>query len=122
MKKSIGSIALAFAFVLLSCILALGQNAFAGNNGSVAGQIASSAGKVVVIVVKSAGKVAWETTKFTAKNVAKPLLVSVAKPLLLKSAPKASMFALKFTGTAIKKAVPIITKVGFAYLKAKLPI
>ena len=80
------------------------------------------AGKVSVVIIKSAAKTAWATTKFAAKDVAKPILVGVAKPLLLKAAPQITMFALKLTGNSLKKGIPIATKMGMTYLRAKLPI
>ncbi|MBL8182605.1 MAG: hypothetical protein JNL64_13455 [Blastocatellia bacterium] len=80
------------------------------------------AGKVTVVIIKSAAKTAWATTKFAAKDVAKPILVGVAKPLLLKVTPQITMFALKLTGNSLKKGIPIATKLGMTYLRAKLPI
>lgn len=80
------------------------------------------AGKVSVVIIKSAAKTAWETTKFAAKDVAKPIIVGIAKPLLLKATPQITMFALKLTGNSLKKGIPIATKLGMTYLRAKLPI
>src|SRR5258705_11748290 len=60
-----------------------------------AGKTLEVAGKVAVIVVKETAKIAWKTTKFTASELAAP----TAKALLLKVAPKVSLFL-------IKKAVP----------------
>lgn len=65
-------------------------------------------GKVTFIVVRSAGKAAWGTTKFTAKHVAKP----VAKTVLLKAAPKITVFTLKSAGTAGKHLAPIAVKLA----------
>ncbi len=79
------------------------------------------AGKVSVVVIKSAAKTAWATTKFAAKDVAKPILVGIAKPLLLKATPQITMFALKLTGQSLQKGIPIATKLGMTYLRAKLP-
>ena len=79
-------------------------------------------GKVAVVIIKSAAKMTWATTKFAAKDVAKPMIVGIAKPLLMKALPKVSMFALKLTGDALKKGIPFASKLGLAYLKAKLPI
>lgn len=88
-----------------------------GNN-----PILNLAGKVSVVVIKSAAKTAWATTKFAAKDVAKPILVGVAKPLLLKAAPQVTVFVLKLTGNSLKKGIPIATKLGMTYLRAKLPL
>jgi hypothetical protein len=115
------------AVVICLCIFAFtavaaAQKASTSKSDSVISTIANGAGKVTVVVVGSAAKVAWATTKIAAKDVAKPLLVSVAKPLLLKATPAISGYALKLTGQAMKKAVPFAAKLGMAYLKAKLPI
>lgn len=87
-----------------------------GNN-----PVLNLAGKVSVVIIKSAAKTAWATTKFAAKDVAKPILVGIAKPLLLKATPQITMFALKLTGNSLKKGIPIVTKLGMTYLRAKLP-
>ncbi|HQX57302.1 MAG TPA: hypothetical protein PLP07_15360 [Pyrinomonadaceae bacterium] len=113
--------------LILLCFLSLtaavnGQKATSKKSDSVISSIANGAGKVTVVVVGSAAKAAWATTKFAAKDIAKPLVVSVGKPLLLKAAPNVTMFALKLTGKSVKKAVPLAAKLGMAYLKAKLPI
>ena len=79
------------------------------------------AGKVSVVIIKSAAKTAWATTKFAAKDIAKPILVGIVKPLLLKATPQITMFALKLTGNSLKKGIPIATKLGMTYLRAKLP-
>ena len=113
MKKYILPAFLLCAFLLLFGGNASGQKATEVKKNGAITQVANFAGQVTVIVVKSAGKAAWETTKFSAKNI--------AKPLLLKALPKVSMFALKLTGKAIKKGIPVASKLGFTYLKAKLP-
>lgn len=115
------------AFLLCAVILLFGdtvtcqKKAEVKQNGAIS-QVANFAGQVTVILVKSAGQAAWATTKFTAKDIAKPIIIGIAKPLLLKAAPKLSMFALKLTGNALKKGIPFAGKLGLAYLKAKLPI
>ncbi len=115
------------AFVLCAVLSIFGisangqKKAESKQNGAIT-QVANFAGQVTVVIVKSAGKAAWETTKFTAKDIAKPIILGIAKPLLLKAAPKLSMFALKLTGNALKKGIPFAGKLGLAYLKAKLPI
>ena len=70
-------------------------------------------GKVVFIVVKETAKIAWETTKFTAGEIAAP----VAKAVLLKAAPKVSLFLLKTSGKVVEKVAPIALKVALTYLK-----
>ena len=56
-------------------------------------------GKVAYAVVKETANVAWETTKFTTKEVAAP----IAKTLLIKATPKITKFLLK-------KSIPVSKK------------
>jgi hypothetical protein len=114
MKKYLLSAFLLSVFVLLCGDDAFGQNGPTKQGGNAISSIANGAGKVTVIVVGSAAKAGWEVTKFTGKYVAKPIFV--------KAAPKIAMFGLKTTGKAIAKGVPLAGKLGFAYLKAKLPL
>jgi hypothetical protein len=60
-----------------------------------ASSLASASGTVAVIVVKSAARATWATTKFAAKDVAKPIAVHVVGPFLFKLVPKATVFAAK---------------------------
>ncbi len=113
MKKYILPALLLSAVLLLFGGTVAGQKKIESKKSGATTKVANFAGQITVIIVKSAAKAAWETTKFTAKDI--------AKPLLLKAAPKATMFALKLTGTALKKGIPVVGKLGFAYLKAKLP-
>ncbi len=62
--------------------------------------------KVVVVVVGSAAKVAWVTTKFVAKEVAAP----VAKAVFLKAAPKMTLYMLKKSPAIAKRVLPIALK------------
>lgn len=58
-------------------------------------------GKAAVIVVGSAGKVVWATTKFAAKRVAKPILV--------KAAPAVGKFIIK---KSAKHLLPLAVKLS----------
>lgn len=71
-------------------------------------EAAKGLGKTGVIVVGSAAKVTWVTTKFAAKHVAKP----VAKTVFLKAAPKLVVMGLKTSGTAAKHLTPIAVKLA----------
>lgn len=75
-------------------------------------------GKATVIVVGTAAKAAWKTTKFTAVEVGKPAV----KALLLKAAPKVTMFFVKLTGKGIQKGFPVVQKLAVTYLRTKVPI
>lgn len=63
------------------------------------------AAKVPIVIVGSAAKLTWATTKFTAKHVAKP----VAKTLFLSATPAITKFALKNTA---KHLVPLAVKLS----------
>ncbi len=79
------------------------------NSGSsVAGAVAKGAGKTVVIVVGSAAEAGWVVTKFTAKQVAKP----VAKTIFLKAVPKLTVFVLKNSSTFARKLAPQALKIA----------
>lgn len=63
---------------------------------------------IAVVIVGSAAKAAWVTTKFVAKDIAKP----VAKTVLLKAAPKLTIFALKSAPVIAKRVLPIALKLA----------
>ncbi len=65
-------------------------------------------GKVAFIVVKETAKIAWKSTKFTAGEIAAP----TAQALLLKAAPKITVFLLKTSGKIIEKAAPMALKLA----------
>ena len=73
--------------------------------GSAATTILKGTGKVGVIVVGSAAKVAWGVTKFTAKHVVKP----IAKTLFVRAAPTAGKFVLK---KSAKYVLPFVAKLS----------
>ena len=62
----------------------------------------------VVIIVKSAAKVAWVATKVVVKDIAKP----VAKAILLKAAPKLTLFVLKSTPIVAKHVLPRVVRLA----------
>lgn len=61
-----------------------------------------------VIVVGSAAKAAWVTTKFVAKDVALP----VAKFVVIKAAPRAGLFVLKRSPRVAKRILPVAVKLA----------
>ena len=75
---------------------------------NVVATVTKGLGKTGVIVVKSAAKVGWEAAKFTAKEVAKPVL----KAVMVKATPKISVFILKRTGVAAKHVIPRAVKLA----------
>jgi hypothetical protein len=103
-----------FASILAVCLIALtayGQQTrsrSAAAQSSFAGSLASGTGRAAVVVVRSAAKMSWETTKFTAKHVAAP----TAKTVVLKIAPKAAVFTIKKTGITAKYLLPLAVKLS----------
>lgn len=69
---------------------------------------ASVPGKVAVIVVGTAAKVVWATTKFVAKDVAGP----IAKAVFLKAAPKLTLYVLKKSPKITAKLAPTALKLA----------
>lgn len=72
-------------------------------NGAIT-QVANFAGQVTVVIVKSAAKTAWVTTKFAAKDV--------AKPILFKLLPVVTKYSFKFSGFAVKRLLPHAAKLA----------
>lgn len=110
MKNSFLTAFLACAFVFLLNIVASGQSSDRAEAGdtSKGASVAAVPGKVGVFVVRSVAKGAWATTKFVAKDVAKP----VAKTIFLKAAPKLAIYTLKRTPAVAKKALPVAVKLA----------
>lgn len=113
MKNSLLKAVFVFA-ALLFCVLAANaqassadftkQAARASTDSKSGNVVLNATGKVAVVVVKSAAKGTWVVTKFTAKNV--------AKPILFKLLPKAGKLALKGTGLAAKQLLPYAAKLA----------
>jgi hypothetical protein len=106
--KNLGTIVLVLcAFLFVSCTTAVAQRTVVkktANDGNVAGTMLRGSGKVAVIVVESAAKATWATTKFGAKHV--------VAPLVLKAAPKLAFQTLKTTGMAAKYLLPFAAKLS----------
>ncbi len=66
--------------------------------------ILKGTGKAAVIVVGTSAKIAWGTTKFIAKDIARPLLVRVA--------PRMAKLMLKSSGVVAKRALPLAVKLS----------
>lgn len=84
------------AVLLVSAFAAYGQSK------------AEASSNVAVVVVSSAAKAAWVTTKFTAKHVVKPVL----KTVFLKALPKITVYALKKAPVIAKKVTPTAIKLA----------
>ncbi|MFT3745513.1 MAG: hypothetical protein QM785_14625 [Pyrinomonadaceae bacterium] len=87
------------------------------SGGSLAASVAAGTGKVAVVIVGSAAKSAWVTTKFVTKHAVWP----VAKTALMTVPKQTAVLGLKTAGFSLKKGIPAAGKVGLAYLKTKLP-
>ena len=85
---------------------------------SAAAQVLNLSGQIAVIVVGQGAKAAWKVTKFTASDVAKPIV----KGIFLKATPALTRFGLKMTGKVIKKGLPVAKKLAVTYLKTRLSI
>jgi len=77
-------------------------------DGNFAASALRGTGNVAVIIVGSAAKATWVTSKFLVKDVSG----SVAKTIFVRAAPAIGVFMLKQSGVLAKKAVPIAIKVG----------
>jgi hypothetical protein len=73
-----------------------------------AGAVARAAGKVTVVVVGTAAKGAWVTTKFAARHGAKP----VARIVMKKAIPAAAKIAVDTAGEGVKRGLPIAVKLA----------
>lgn len=107
MKRTIFNISLIGALALFAAWTVPAQDS-AKRSGQKSGQsssAAATAAKVPVIVVGSAAKLTWATTKFTTKHLAKP----VAKAAIVKAAPAATKFILK---NGAKYLLPIAVKLS----------
>src|SRR5436190_22012101 len=76
---------------------------------SVAVAVLNGAGKVGVVVIGSAAKVACGTTKFIAKDVAVPVATEVLKPVALKAVPAMAKFAIQ---NSAKYLLPLALKLS----------
>lgn len=105
------------SLVVFACLLALsfGISAQAKkkttpkHEDSSASSFMDGVGKVGVVVVGSAAKVAWGTTKFIAKDMAVPVATGLIKPMATKMAPAAAKFAIK---TSAKYLLPLAVKLS----------
>jgi hypothetical protein len=93
------------AFVCLACICANAQDASTTANKppSSGSSAAATAAKVPLVIVGSAAKGTWVTTKFTTKYLVAP----VAKEVFLEVTPAVAKFAAK---NALKYVLPIAAK------------
>ena len=78
------------------------------DNRSVAATAIRGTGKVAVVVVGSAAKAAWVTTRFVVRDVAG----NFVKGLLLKAAPKVAIYALKKSPKIAVKVLPHAVKLA----------
>jgi hypothetical protein len=98
--------------IICACLFALCSTAAAQRTTTVSKAsdrgrteaIMKGSGKATVIVVSSAAKVAWATTKFGAKYVAEPMAVKVA--------PNIAIQTLKTSGIAAKYVLPFAVKLS----------
>jgi len=97
--------------ILLSgflCLFSLITNAQKANIGM---RTLQASKNTTVVVARQTAKLTFKVTKFAAKKVAKPIIV--------KSAPKAGKFMLRQTGKVIKRSYPIGKSLFIKYVKYK---
>jgi hypothetical protein len=97
-------------FVLTLCATANAQA-----KKSTTEKVLNTTGKATVIIVGQAAKITYQTAKFTGREFVKPIAIKIAKPLVLKVVPKATVFL-------IKKAIPVGQKLFVTYLKTRLSL
>jgi hypothetical protein len=97
---------IALALFIFPATLAAQQSGTGKNSQerSFAASAALGTAKAGLIVIGSAAKGTWLTTKFVSG--------SVVKPLLLKGTPKAAKIMLKSGGFGVKRLLPLAVKFG----------
>ena len=109
MRYTIFKASFVAVFVCFGCTLSYGQDLAKPTDGQQVGggssgpSIGATAAKVPLIIVGSAAKTTWVTTKFTTKYVVAP----VAKQIFLEATPAMVKFAAK---NALRYGVPIAAK------------
>ncbi len=98
------------AIVLCAFFLVFSSNTKAQQNNIATKTVKATAKTGVVIVGKSA-QFTYKAAKFTTKKVAKPIIV--------KSAPKVGKFMLNQSGKLIKSSFPVAKKLFIKYVKYK---
>ncbi len=97
-------------FLLMLCSVANAQA-----EKSTTEKVLITTGKTAVIIVGQSAKIAFQTAKFTGKEFVKPVALNLAKPLIVKVIPKATVFL-------IKRGIPIGQKLFVTYLKTRLSL
>ncbi len=114
MFKNLSKLCIAILILLFSCSIATSQTqSLTVRKRNVAAASVEKTAQIAFVVVKETAKVAWKTTKFTAGEIAAP----VAKAIVVKAAPKVSLFVLKQSGNLLEKGAPIAAKLLLTYLK-----
>lgn len=112
MKKLLAKIIVVCACVFVFSLTAKAQkhdSPSTSGHDPVGVAVLKGTGKVAVIVVGSAAKIVYKTTKFVAKDLAKPIVVSVLKPVATKTIPAVAKFALK---KSVKYLLPFAARLS----------
>ena len=80
-----------------------------GQSRSTTEKVLRDTGKVTVIVVGTAAKITYATTKIVVKEVAKPVAVTMLKPLIVHSIPAITKAGLKYSA---KYLLPYVVKLS----------
>ena len=105
MNKNIVKAFLAGAFLCLASVIVSAQTKDHKKDRKPSPSAASTAVKVPIVVVGSAAKATWVTTKFTTQHFAKP----VAKAVFIHATPAVTKFAV--TNSA-KYLLPFVVKLS----------
>ena len=116
MKAKLLKGAICGVFLLIFCLSANAQSS------SMAEKVLALTGKATVIVVGQTAKITYKTAKFATKEIVLPVAKVTLKKIVLKAAPKVSMFLLKETGKATEKSIPIGIKLFEKYVKYRLSL
>ena len=112
MKKILLSLLVVCACVLAAAFSVEAQkNSVPANKQNHPARVAPSngSGNVAVVIISSAAKVAWGTTKFVARDIAAPVATSLLKPVAVRAAPAVAKFALK---KSAKYLLPLAVKLS----------
>ena len=71
--------------------------------------MANGTGKAAIIVVRSAARVTYKTTKFVGKEVAEPVLFHVVVPGVIRVMPSVGRFALR---NAVRYVLPLALRLS----------
>lgn len=100
-----------FQLLLVCLFLFIFNVQINAQKGETAKKVAKVTAKTGIVIVGKSAKYTYQATKFTAKNI--------AKPIIIRSAPKVGEFMLSQTGNVVKSSYPVGKKLFIKYIKYK---